>query len=160
MKTALRYFVPALLLAAAAFALLAASRLERRIAAADRALATLDLDGAAAGYDRAAGSLAATARVPWLLRGLRDAVAVKQAAVRYWRGDYAPIVTHYASPDSPSIAGNLDLQLLVANAATARPNARRPAAIWRWARSIRPSASIAACSKPTTGISTRRSTTK
>ena len=128
MKTVLRYLVPALLLAAAASALLAASRLERRIAAADRALATLDLDGAAAGYDRVAGSLASTARVPWLLRDLRDAVAVKQAAVRYWRGDYAPIVTHYASPDSPSIAGNLDLQLLVANAryrAAQRPEASR-----------------------------------
>ena len=57
MKTALlRYLVPALLLAGAALALLAGSRLERRLAAADRALATLDLEAAAAGYDRVAGS--------------------------------------------------------------------------------------------------------
>jgi hypothetical protein len=131
-KTVLRYLVPALLLAGAASALLAGSRLERRLAAADRALATLDLDGAAAGYDRVAGSLASTARVPWLLRGLRDTVAVKQAAVRYWRGEYAPIVTHYASPDSPSIAGNVDLQFLVANAGyrgAQRPNASREMAL-------------------------------
>ena len=56
MKTALRYLVPALLLAAAALALLAGSRLERRLAAADRALATLDLAGAAAAYDGVAAS--------------------------------------------------------------------------------------------------------
>ena len=132
MKTALRHLVPALLLAGAALALLAGSRLEQRLGEADRALATLDLDGAAAGYDRVAGSLAATARVPWLLRGLRDTVAVKQAAVRYWRGEYAPIVTHYASTDSPSIAGNVDLQFLVANAgyrAAQRPDAGREMAL-------------------------------
>ncbi len=139
MKTLLRYLVPALLLAAAALALLAGSRLERRLAAADRALATLDLAGAAAGYDGAAASLAPTARLPGLLAGLRDSVAVKQAAVRYWRGDYLPIVTFYDSPDSPSIAGNVDLQLLVANAryrATQRPDASRDMALGALDRAI------------------------
>ena len=139
MKTALRYLVPALLLAAAALALLSGSRLERRLAAADRALATLDLAGAAAGYDSVAASLAPTARVPWLLGGLRDTVAVKQAAVRYWRGDYLPIVTFYDSPDSPSIAGNVDLQLLVANAryrAGQRPDASRDMALGALDRAI------------------------
>ena len=139
MKTALRHLVPAVLLAGAALALLGGSRLERRLAAADRALATLDLDGAAAGYDRVAASLAFTARVPWLLGGLRDTVAVKQAAVRYWRGDYLPIVTFYDSPDSPSIAGNVDLQLLVANAryrAAQRPDASREMALGALDRAI------------------------
>ncbi len=139
MKTFLRYLVPALLLAGAALALLAGSRLERRLAAADRALATLDLAGAAAGYDRVAASLAPTARVPGLLGGLRDTVAVKQAAVRYWRGDYLPILTFYDSPDSPSIAGNLNLQLLVANAryrAGQRPDASRDMALGALDRAI------------------------
>ena len=139
MKTALRYLVPALLLAGAALALLAGSRLERRLAAADRALATLDLAGAAAGYDGVAASLATTARIPGLLGGLRDTVAVKQAAVRYWRGDYLPVVTFYDSPDSPSIAGNADLQLLVANAryrAGQRPDASRDMALGALDRAI------------------------
>lgn len=139
MKTALRYLAPALLLAGAALALLAGSRLDRRLAAADRALAALDLDAAEAGYDGAAASLAFTARVPWLLGGTRDAVAVKQAAVRYWRGEYAPIVTHYDSPDSPSIAGNVELQLLVANAryrAARRPDASRETALGALDRAI------------------------
>lgn len=139
MKTALRYLAPALLLAAAALALLAGSRLDRRLAAADRALTALDLDAAEAGYDGAAASLAFTARVPWLLGGTRDAVAVQQAAVRYWRGDYAPIVTHYDSPDSPSITGNVELQLLVANAryrAARRPDASRETALGALDRAI------------------------
>ena len=138
-KTALRYLVPALLLAAAALALLAGSRLERRLAAADRALATLDLAGAAAGYDGVAASLATTGRIPGLLGGFRDKVAVKQAAVRYWRGDYLPIVTFYDSPDSPSIAGNVDLRLLVANAryrAGQRPDASRDMALGALDRAI------------------------
>ena len=138
-KTALRYLVPALLLAAAALALLAGSRLERRLAVADRALATLDLAGAAAGYDEVAAALATTVRIPAVLGGVRDTVAVKQAAVRYWRGDYLPIVTFYDSPDSPSIAGNVDLQFLVANAryrAGQRPDASRDMALGALDRAI------------------------
>ena len=139
MKTALRYLAPALLLAGAAFALLAGSRIERRLAAADRAFATLDLDAAAAGYDHVAAAPLLAARAPGPLDGLRDAVAVRQAAVRYWRGEYAPIVTHYDSPDSPSIAGNVDLQLLVANAryrAAQRPDASREMALGALDRAI------------------------
>lgn len=139
MKTALRYLVPAALLAAAALALLGTSRIEQRLAAADRALATLDLDSAAAGYDGVAAALATTSRIPGLLGGLREAVAVKQAAARYWRGDYLPIVTFYDSPDSPGIAGNVDLQLLVANAryrAGQRPDASRETALGALDRAI------------------------
>lgn len=139
MKTALRCLAPALLLAGAALALLAGSRIEGRLAAADRALAAFDLDAAAAGYDQVAASPLLAARVPGLLGGLRGEVAVKQAAVRYWRGEYAPIVTHYDSPDSPSIADNLDLQLLVANAryrAAQRPDASREMALGALDRAV------------------------
>ena len=63
MKTFLRYLVPVLLLAGAAIALLAGSRLERRLATADRALATLDLAGAAA-YAPVAARLMFDAKPP------------------------------------------------------------------------------------------------
>ena len=116
LKTALRYLVVAILLAIAGVVLLVASRLERRVAQADREMATLNLSGAVRAYDEVADSLAVIGRLPWLLRGTRDEVAVRQAAVRYWRGDYAPLVAEYMSADSPSIAGNLDLQFVVANA--------------------------------------------
>ena len=116
MKTALRHLTLAVALAAIALALLVDARLERRIAQADRDVATLNLSRAAAGYDAVAGTLAPTTRLPWLFRQTRQMVAAKQAAVRYWRGDYLPIVTHYASPDSPDISDNFNLQFIVANA--------------------------------------------
>jgi len=131
-KTALRYLVVAILLAIAGITLLAASRLERRVAEADQAIATLNLSRAAEAYDDIADSLAVIGRLPWLLGGTRDAVAVRQAAVRYWRGDYASLVADYTSADSPSIAGNLDLQFVVANAdyrSVQRPDANREIAL-------------------------------
>ena len=115
-RTALRYLVVAILLGAVAVALLQAAHLERRVAQADQQMATLNLSSAGQAYDEVADSLALLERLPWLLTGTRDAVAVRQAAVRYWRGDYAPLVAEYTSADSPSMAGNLDLQFVVANA--------------------------------------------
>ena len=115
-QSALRYLVVAILLAVAGVVLLVASRLERRVARADQAMATLNLSRAEQAYENIADSLAVIGRLPWLLGGTRDAVAVRQAAVRYWRGDYASLVAGYTSADSPSIAGNLDLQFVVANA--------------------------------------------
>ena len=131
-RTALRYLVVAILLAIAGVTLLAASRLERRVAQADQAMATLNLSRAAEAYDDIADSLAVIGRLPWLLGSTRDAVAARQAAVRYWRGDYASLVADYTSADSPSIAGNLDLQFVVANAdyrSVQRPDANREIAL-------------------------------
>ena len=130
--TALRYLVVALLLGLVAVALLVAGRLERHLAQADQELATLNLARAARTYDQVADTLAVTGRIPWLLRDTRDEVAARQAAVRYWRGDYAPLVADYTSPDSPSIAGNLDLQFVVANAdyrSVQRPDSSREVAL-------------------------------
>lgn len=131
-KTALRYLVVAILLAIAGVVLLVASRLERRVARADREMATLNLSRATRTYNEIADSLAVIGRLPWLLGGTRDEAAVRQAAVRYWRGDYAPLVAEYTSADSPSIAGNLDLQFVVANAdyrSVQRPDSSREIAL-------------------------------
>ena len=131
-KTALRYVVVAILLAITGVVLLVASRLERRVARADQEMATLNLSRAGRTYDEVADALAVIGRLPWLLAGTRDEVAVRQAAVRYWRGDYAPLVAEYTSADSPSIAGNVDLQFVVANAdyrSVQRPDASREVAL-------------------------------
>ena len=131
-KTALRYLVVAILAVGVAIVLLLAARLERRLALADREMATLNLSRAARAYDEVAASLAVTGRIPWFLRGARDEVAVRRAAVRYWRGDYAPLVADYASADSPSIARNIDLQFVVANAdyrSVRRPDSSREIAL-------------------------------
>ncbi len=131
-KTALRYLLVAILCAGAAVVLLAAGRLERRVALADQELAMMNLSRAVRAYDEVADSLATTGRIPWLLRRTRDQVTTRQAAARYWRGDYAPLVADYTSPDSPSITGNLDLQFVVANAdyrAVRRPDSTRELAL-------------------------------
>lgn len=131
-STALRYLVVAILAGAMATALLLAAGLERRIALADRQLATLNLSSAARAYDEVADSLSVTGRIPWLLRGTRDEVTVRQAAVRYWRGDYAPLVSDYSSANSPNMTGNLDLQFVVANAdyrSVQRPGSSRDIAL-------------------------------
>ena len=131
-RTALRYLVVAILLGAVSVAFLLAATLERRIALADQQMATLNLSGAERAYDEVADSLSVTGRIPWLLRGTRGEVAARRAAVRYWRGEYAPIVSDYTSADSPNIAGNLALQFVVANAdyhSVRRPGSSRETAL-------------------------------
>ena len=131
-RTGLRYLVVAVLLGLAAVVLLVAARLERRVAVADQEMATLNLSRAARAYDEVADSLAVTGRIPWLLRNMRDEVTARRAAVRYWRGDYTPLVADYTSADSPSIAGNRDLQFVVANAdyqSVQRPGSSREIAL-------------------------------
>ena len=131
-KTALKYLIVALVVGGVALILLVAGRLEHRVAEADRDMATLNLDRAARGYDEVAESLAVAGRLPWLLHDTRGEVAARRAAVRYWRADYVRLVEDYTTSDSPSIAGNLDLQFVVANAdyrSVLRPNSNRELAL-------------------------------
>ena len=116
LKMTAAYLTCAILTAIVAMSLLFSGRLERRIALADREMATLNLSSAAREYDKVAVSISRTERLPWLLRDKSDEVAVKRAAVRYWLGDYAPLVVDYTSVDSPNITNNLDLQFVIANA--------------------------------------------
>ncbi|MBM61513.1 MAG: hypothetical protein CL484_01045 [Acidobacteria bacterium] len=123
-KTTVGYLIATLVLMCLAFASLMLSQLERRIADADRDLATLNFIRATERYDAIASTLATTDRLPWLLPKTRNTVSLRQASVRYWTGDYDPIVAHYASPDSPNISNNPELQFVVANANYL--SARRP----------------------------------
>ena len=124
-RTALRYLIAAILLGGVAVTLLQAARLERRVAQADQEMTTLNLSRAAQEYDEVADSLAVIGRLPWL-RGMQDEVTVRQAAVRYWHGDYVSLVADYTSADS------LDLQFVVANAdyrSVQRPDSSRELAL-------------------------------
>ena len=127
-KTTLGYLILTLALIGLAFASLMMSQLERRIADADRDIATLNLTRATERYDAIASTLATTDRLPWLLPNTRNTVSLRQASVRYWTGNYDPIVAHYASPDSPNISNNPELQFVVANAdylSARRPSSRQ-----------------------------------
>ncbi|MEO2194787.1 MAG: hypothetical protein ABGY72_01690 [bacterium] len=115
-RTLFGYLLFAAALALAAVVLLSAGRMERQLAEADQAMAMVNLGDAARRYATVAESLGSFERIPWVLRGTRDTVAARQAAVAYWRGRYGELVDAYTQPDSPSMAGNIDLQFLVANA--------------------------------------------
>ncbi len=132
MKKLLSYVIGALVLGIVAGGLLAAAGIERELAAADLALSTLDLNQAARGYGEVERRLGWTASVPWLFEDTRAGLEARQAAVRYWRGEYGGLAADYTTADSPSMAGNLPLQLVVANAdylAVRSPGAGREAAL-------------------------------
>jgi len=115
-RTLFGYLLLAAALALAAVVLLTAGRMERQLAEADQAMAMVNLGDAARRYETVAAALGPFERIPWVLRGTRDTVVARRAAVAYWRGRYGELVDAYTQPDSPSRAGNIDLQFVVANA--------------------------------------------
>ena len=116
MRTLFGYLLLAAALALAAVVLLTAGQMERQLAEADQAMAMVNLGDAERRYETVAETLGPLARIPWVLRGTRETVVARQAAVAYWRGRYGELVDAYTQPDSPSMAGNIDLQFVVANA--------------------------------------------
>jgi len=120
----MRYLLAALGLGLVAGGMLAASRFERRMADAARAMATLNLAGAARAYDELASYLDATPGLPSLLGGLRDELAARRAAVRYWQADYAGLLADHTESGISGGHSPQDLQFVVANAAyRLRPDA-------------------------------------
>ena len=108
----------AIVLAAAAAVLWSGSQVDRRLARAQQRSATLDLDGSAA----ALAEIAASFRGPaawWRFGGGAggDGVAARQAAVRYWQGDYAGLLADYADVAAGAGGASPALQFLIANAA-------------------------------------------
>ncbi|MCY4658559.1 MAG: hypothetical protein OXF93_01920 [Acidobacteria bacterium] len=105
----------AVALAAAAALLWSGSRMDRRLAHAQQRSATLDLDGSAAALADIAASLGGPA-AGWGFGG-EDDVAARQAAVRYWQGDYAGLLADYADVAGGGGVASPALQFIVANAA-------------------------------------------
>lgn len=117
MKTAFHYLVTAAILAALAAALAAAGRVDRRVARAERQVATLAFDDAEAAYAELERSLDAAAVLPGVFGGARADLEARRAALRYWRGDYAGLLADYADASAPGAGGNPALQFVLANAA-------------------------------------------
>ena len=106
----------AIMLAAAAALLWSGSQVDRRLARAQQQSATLDLDGSAAALADVAASFGGPAA--WWRFGRRsEGVATRQAAVRYWQGDYAGLLADYADVAAGAGGASPALQFLVANAA-------------------------------------------
>ena len=106
----------AIVLAAAAAVLWSGSQVDRRLARAQQQSATLDLDGSAAALADVAASFGAPAAW-WRFGGRGEGVATRQAAVRYWQGDYAGLLADYADVAAGAGGASPALQFIVANAA-------------------------------------------
>ena len=98
-------------------AALGVARLEGHIADAQQQLATLQ-------YDAAKDSLAEAAKyadhsrwVPFLGRDERQEIRARNAALQYWKKDYDTLVPAQAEPVAAVGDDNVELQLVVANAA-------------------------------------------
>ena len=105
----------AIVLAAAAVRLWSGSQVDRRLACAQQQSATLDLDGSAAALAETAAALDGPGA--WWRLGGGDGVATRQAAVRYWQGDYAGLLADYADVAAGAGGASPAVQFLVANAA-------------------------------------------
>ena len=95
---------------------LAAGAMDRRLARAQR-------EFAAEHYVRADEELAPLENyldyarwVPWIANGPLADIQTRRAAIRYWKREYAGVVADQADPISTIRAGNIDLQLIAANA--------------------------------------------
>lgn len=115
-KSAGIFAAAAIVLAAAAAVLWSGSQVDRRLARAQQQSATLDLDGSAAALADIAASFGGPATWWGFGRG-GDGVAARQAAVRYWQGDYAGLLADYADVAAGAGGASPALQFIVANAA-------------------------------------------
>jgi hypothetical protein len=116
MTIALRYLFAAMILAMASGVVLTGGLVERRMAEAERELATLNLNRSARLLQNVEDRLWWTERLPWLFRETRDEVEARQALVRYWRGEYDALVSDYPDVGRLDIRENHSLQLILASA--------------------------------------------
>lgn len=111
------YLIGAVLAAAAGGVCLAASAFEQHVADAQEYFATGDYDRAADALEAANGYAAYVRWMPWVGRGTADDLRTREAALQYWRGEYAGLAGAPEGSIADTDPDNVDLQLVVANAA-------------------------------------------
>lgn len=117
MKGITGFIVAAAVLALLGVVTLMAGRFERDMAEAQQHLATLQYEGATerlADADRYAGY---AGWVPGINDSVRNELRVRRAALNYWRGEYDALKPEAADAGNAAGVGNVDLQLILANAA-------------------------------------------
>lgn len=117
MKSITALLVGAIVCAAAGASALTAARLQRHMADAQEQIATLQYDAAGASLDAAEGYLRLAQWVPFVGPGSLQEVRARQAALQYWQGEYDAVLPTQAEPVAAVDEGNVELQLVVANAA-------------------------------------------
>jgi len=117
MRSLIAFVLTAAALAILGAACLGVASLEGHMADAQQRLATLQ-------YDAAKDSLAEAEKyadharwVPWLGRDERQEIRARAAAIQYWQRKYDVVVPAQAEPVAAVGDDNVELQLVVANAA-------------------------------------------
>ena len=117
MKSVTTYFIAALIFVVVGVVAVTASRLERQLADAQERTSTQQ-------YALARESLTAAddyLRYAQWVPGIGDAtvreVRARQAALQYWQGDFEKVLPAQAEPVAAVDEANVELQLVVANAA-------------------------------------------
>jgi hypothetical protein len=111
-----RYVWGALVSALFGAVCLGAGLLDWRLAAAQQDLIALDYGRAEQALNQVERYAEYVSRVPWIGRAPLDDVRARQAALRYWRRDYAPLIPASADPVASLPPDNVGLQFVVANA--------------------------------------------
>jgi hypothetical protein len=117
MRTFIALVVATIALVAFGYASLGVARLEDHMADAQQRLATLQYDAAKDSLGEAAQYADRARWVPWLGRDDRQEIRARTAALQYWKKEYDELVPAQAEPVAAVGDDNVELQLVVANAA-------------------------------------------
>jgi hypothetical protein len=116
MKTIVAYFCLAAVLVLAGALCLDAGLLDRNMANAQQ-------DVLASNYDQADRTFAASqpyfeyaSHLSWIGDGPVNDIRARRAAIRYWQGNYASVISQQADGGNGAGADNIGLQLVAANA--------------------------------------------
>jgi hypothetical protein len=117
MRTFITLLVVTVVLGGFGFASLGVARLEGHMADAQQQLSTLQYDAAKQSLADAAEYADQARWVPWLGRDERQEIRARTAALQYWQKDFDALVPAQAEPVAAVGDDNVELQLVVANAA-------------------------------------------
>lgn len=117
MKSVTAYLIAAGIFAGAGVVGLTAARLERALADAQEQTTTQQYGLARQSLEAADGYLRYAQWVPRVGGDTVREVRARQAALQYWQGDFAGVLPAQAAPVAAVDESNVELQLVVANAA-------------------------------------------
>lgn len=117
MKSITALLLAAVVAAAAGGVFLMTARLQGRMADAQEQIATRQYAEARESLEAAEGYLEYGQWLPWIGDGALKEVRARQAALQYWQGEYASVLPAQAEPVAAVDESNVELQLVVANAA-------------------------------------------
>lgn len=109
--------VGAIVAAAVGIAAVTTARLQRHMADAQERIATRQYDAALASLDEAEGYIEYTGWIPGVGDESLREVRARKAALQYWEGQYEAVLPAQAEPVAGVDETNVELQLVVANAA-------------------------------------------